>query len=473
MAYRTFDEIVAAAIAYILQVKPTVDTKEGTVIRDVVIESPADEFSYFYELCDEISDGQSPDNAAEAYLLSLAENFGLTRGGSSSATGIITFYRTSDFATDVTIPKDTIVTTQSSPAVSFRTTGAVTMYAAQSASYYNTERSRYEITAPIESLIGGESGNVSAGTITSMTPVEGIVGCNNYATTTGGAEQESITSLRARLKSVLLGNNIGTKFGYQLLMLSQTSVSACLVVTSDDDEMRRAVAGAVDIYIKGSSLSYKEDNFTYYDEDTIHILDHQPVDTSTAIYVVAYNDGLLVEDTDYEIQKDTGELRGSERSITKIVFLQPLAGGQQSIIVSYYQNSLIPSLQALVEADSNHAVGSDILVKWGRQRKINVTAKISLTGDVGASAATSNVQEAISDALNTYTLGGDVQQSDIVAIAAAVEGVDDIIVPFDVFEEDSSTADSEADRITKDENNNLSVPATSYAIAGTITISTY
>jgi len=474
MAYRTLEDVINALIAYIQQIKPSVDTKEGTVFRDVVIEAPANEFSYFYELCNEISNGQSPDNSSEAYLLSLAENLGITRGGSTSATGTLTFYRTSEISSDVSIPKDVIVSTQSSPSVSFRTTGAVTMYATQSASYYNTERKRYEIDVPIEALIGGEDGNISTGTITTMTPVSGIVGCNNYSATAGGTDQESITSLRARVKAVLLGNNIGTIFGYYSLMLSQAGVTACLIVASDDDEMVRASAGAVDIYIKGSSLTSRQDTFTYYDENTIHILDNQPVDASETITVIGGSSGgVLTEGVDWELQKDTAEFRGSIRAVTKIVFLKVIAGGQQEITVNYYQNFLIVSLQSLVDADSFHAVGSDVLVKWGRPRKINVTARISLTGTAGSSTVTSDVEDAITTALNAYTLGEDVQQSDIVAVAAAVDGVDDIVIPFDTFEEDSSTADDESDRITEDANNNLVVPSTSYAIAGAISISTY
>lgn len=94
------------------------------------------------------------------------------------------------------------------------------------------------------------------------------------------------------------------------------------------------------------------------------------------------------------------------------------------ITISYTYDSLIETLQALFNDDSNHIVTSDILIREAIEALINVTAAVViLPGYVGATV-TANVQTNLTIYLNGLGLGAVIDLSDLVVVIEGTPGVD-------------------------------------------------
>ena len=94
MAIRTEAQIIADAITYLQTNRPDIATFVGTVVRDLVIESPAQEFGNVYTELSQTQELQSVVYAADMttdQLDALGGNYGMTRLSGSQAIGTITF----------------------------------------------------------------------------------------------------------------------------------------------------------------------------------------------------------------------------------------------------------------------------------------------------------------------------------------------------------------------------------------------
>ncbi|KKM79095.1 hypothetical protein LCGC14_1353370, partial [marine sediment metagenome] len=278
-----------------------------------------------------------------------------------------------------------------------------------------------------------------------------------------------LINFRARVKSVITGNNVGTTDGYYQTITRITDVLDARVSSSDTgiEELRRADIGAVDIYIRGriSSQAPSEIYTVSVSAPYEFVVSKQPIDLLAAdsFSLIGSVTGTLIEGTHYTIVQDTGKFAGSIRGSDKFVFIGLSAGEEVTIIYSY--NSLIESLQLYMEDDSRKVLGADILVKGAIPRQINVICTIRTLPGYTTAGVTTEVITTVTAFLNGYTIGEEVQQSDVLAAIANTAGVDDVTVPLETFEESSSTGD-----LSQDVTGNLIIPANSYAVAGTITV---
>ncbi|MCK4359414.1 MAG: baseplate J/gp47 family protein [Candidatus Cloacimonetes bacterium] len=466
MARKSFSNIVQSMINFLKRLHPSVDTKEGTFTRDVIIDPVANELDNFYAEADVISKAQSPDLASVDDLVKLAENLQLVRKAAVRATGTVTFYNRS--GTTATIPAGTIVSSKPGAEVGAQQFVTLQTVVISDPGSFNPDRGQWEAIAPIRAQVGGSQANVDAEAINVMiTAIENVSGCFNEATITTGEDQETIDSLTRRIKSVLLGNNVGTKAGYYGQVMENENVIDALVIGPGDEHSQRSSVGAVDVLIRGGVSAQAINEFTYNDGSSYHTFGYQPVHlftTSGSFSAIGSVTGNLVEGTDYTVVKDTGFYGGSVRGNDKFYFFPTLTDGE-TITIIYTYNSLIPTLQAAIDGDSAKIVCADVLIKEAKVRWIDVTATIELFAGYDITEVITNVETAIANALSGYLIGQEVQQSDIIAVIAAIEGVDDVLVPLTKFEENSATGD-----ITQDSDGNLEIPWDSYATSGTITV---
>jgi len=96
------------------------------------------------------------------------------------------------------------------------------------------------------------------------------------------------------------------------------------------------------------------------------------------------------------------------------------------VTITYTYDSLIATLQALLNNNSNHIVGSDILVVEAIQALINVTMGILIVPGYVPATVVTNVQTALSTYINALGLGANVVLSELVAIAQDVPGVSEV-----------------------------------------------
>jgi hypothetical protein len=289
--YKSFNEIVSIMMEQLKLVQPNLDTKPGTVSRDLFIDLPADQLEKLYKLISIISDKQSPDTAISSDLDRYAANYGLTRRYGSPSLGVAIFTINSIFS-DIQIPNGSIVTSKSG--INFKTVGNYIFSASDKGRHAATaSRIRkslqiagisdtYAIEVPIQASRPGTSGNVSSYQITTHN-LDFDIKVINLSSTSGGSDAESDSQFRTRVSSLFSGANTGTALGYKNAVLSINGVSDALVVEPGNSLMLRdgtevvevndgtkriissGTGGKVDIYLLGKQLVEASESFIFTD----------------------------------------------------------------------------------------------------------------------------------------------------------------------------------------------------------------
>lgn len=96
------------------------------------------------------------------------------------------------------------------------------------------------------------------------------------------------------------------------------------------------------------------------------------------------------------------------------------------VTIVYSYDSLIATLQALLDDNSNHIIGSDILVLEAVVALINVTMGIVIIPGYVPATVVSNVQTALTIYINGLGLGAIVVLSELVSIAQDIAGVAEV-----------------------------------------------
>lgn len=441
MAIRTLSQIITDAINFLAERKPNIATFVGTVTRDVVIESPAQEFEKINQELERTQKLQSLTFASDMTteeLNALAANFGLTRLLGTQATGTVTF-QIRNFtisSSEITIPVGTLITTidtEDSPQIAFATTTPLVFTPALAPTFFNPVTGLFEQTTTIIAEAVGASGNVAAGTITSLSSsVPGIDSVVNNIATTGGTDVETNTDFASRITIKLSGNNVGTRTGIISLVKEDENVKDAIVVTPDDPELLRGeFGGEVDVYIDGSTLSTISDLQVYLVAGPQSFtLQRQPVNSVSSITgLVLGVPTTFVQTTDYTVDLDTTPLLGgSSRAESAITFTGSgqLPDDSTQITITYTYNSLIEDLQAVLDADDKNIVTSDILVREANVALIDIDADITIFPGFIAAEVTLAAQSAVSTFINNLGLGTDINRSDIIAEIEGVDGVDSV-----------------------------------------------
>ncbi len=443
MAIRTKTQIITDAITFIAQAIPNIATFVGSVVRDLVIESPAEEFENVYEELSRTQKLQSlvyAEDQTTDELDAFALNFGLTRLEGSAASGSITFqiHNFSTSSSDISIPIGTVVGTTGTDDVqqaTFLTTQALLFQAAFASSYFNPTSGLYELTASIKAETVGESTNVAAGTIRALiSSIPGITSVINTVATTGGEDVESNEDFATRIQVKLSGNNVGTVNGIRSLVTENVNVIDVEIVTPNDVEMiRDEFGGEVDVYVIGEVLSNTQDIIFYTAAGTQEfVLQRQPASSIISVTGLAgATPFTFTEGLDFNFVLDTTILfNGSSRLENKIVFN---IGGTNpddgtNVTVAYVYNSLIETLQTQLDADDGHIVTADVLVKEAIEAVIDIELDVKLFPGNSTAQAISDIQTALSNEINNLGIGDSIDRSDVIGTVEGVASVDQINV---------------------------------------------
>ena len=302
VTYKTFNDIVVSFLEYLRLVQPDLDTKPGTVSRDVFVDAPADQIANLYSQLRTIAGLQSLFSSNGADLSKWASNFGVGRVSGSVATGVAVL-TTNTLDTDNLIPQNTVLTANNG--VTFKTTENIVMDA-DNASVYRANATRlrseldlasitdtFAVEVNTEALVSGVAGNIGKYMLTSQN-ISGISNVTNLSTFTGGSDAESDDDFRTRILSIFSGSNTGTTLGYTTALSVVPGIQDSVVVVPGDPLMVRdgtqvttdssgnsivsnpGTGGKVDIYTLGSKLSSQIDSFIYNDQSG----KQNPTDTS-------------------------------------------------------------------------------------------------------------------------------------------------------------------------------------------------
>jgi len=168
------------------------DRSTGSVTR-LLAESVGREFAVLSGQLDKVYQAGFLATAGGRDLDNLVALVGLTRNGRNVAMGSVTFSRRTPAPADITIAAGTRLSTGDAPAVSFETTGVVTL-----------QRGQFSVDAPVQALVSDSKGIVAAGSIVAINrPVLGIDSVSNPDATQFGSENESDDALRLRARRAL------------------------------------------------------------------------------------------------------------------------------------------------------------------------------------------------------------------------------------------------------------------------------
>lgn len=294
-SYKSFNEIVSSMLEQLKLSQPNLDTKPGTVSRDLFIDLPADQLEQLYRLISLVSEKQSPDTAIGTDLDRYAANYGIVRNSGSAATGIVIF-TVNSLPTDIPIPSGSIVTAKSG--VAFRTVGNYFFSSADRGRHAATASrikralqqvgigDKYAIEVPIQAIRPGTTGNVGSYQIVTH-QLDFDMNIINLSSTGGGSNQETDSQFRARISSVFSGASTGTASGYRNAVLGVGGVVDALVVQPGNSLMLRdgteiieindgtkriissGTGGKVDLYLLGKNLVEVSDSFIFTDSSGV------------------------------------------------------------------------------------------------------------------------------------------------------------------------------------------------------------
>jgi len=288
---RSVNEIIANLIDFFRVAQPDLDTKPGTVARDLFIEGPSAQLSLLYDELQAVSNKQSLRLSIGTDLDKLGKNFGLVRKQSTSSTGValLTF---SSLNAVVNINKGapiytagglsfTVVTgTSLVPSNINFYRSVATKFQAQLAFVGITDQFAVQVTVSASSP--GSSGNIGQYTL-SKVGITGINNVTNVAAFSGGTDQETDAAFRNRILSTFSGSSVGTQLGYLNAALSVTDVQDAVVIEPGDPLMTRdgtvtetingtltvvseGSGGKVDVVVLGANDVSNTDTFIYQDK---------------------------------------------------------------------------------------------------------------------------------------------------------------------------------------------------------------
>jgi len=289
---KSTNELILNAIDFLRSAQPQLDTKPGSVARDLIIDAPSTQLARLYEELARIRTAQSLRTSLGIDLDRLGQNYGATRkqGSKSNGPGLFTF---NDIEADIPINKGDIVTANNG--ATFLVVNSLTI----SSIFANTYRAtasifrsdldfvgitdEFAVEVLLEATSVGTIGNISKYSLaTTSTP--GVSNVTNAVAFGGGTNAEDDAAFRSRVLAIFSGSNTGTSLGYRNSAISDPAVLDALVVGPGDDLMTRdgtqvfvsedgtrtitseGTGGKVDIYIFGTRLIEVLDSYVYQDK---------------------------------------------------------------------------------------------------------------------------------------------------------------------------------------------------------------
>lgn len=291
-SFRGFSEIVNSMIERLKISQPNLDTKPGSVSRDLFIDLPADQIARFYNVLNVLSQKQSLASSSGQDLDLLASNFGIGRKTGSPASGFIVVC-SNNFSADIPIPTGTTATARNG--LTFKTLGNYSMSVGDkgrlSANANRLKKAlnlagitaNYAIEIPVECSRVGSSGNISSLQIVSLdTNLNGLI-VTNLSSFSGGQNREGDDGFRSRILSIFSGANVGTSSGYRSSILSVNGVQDVSIVEPGSSLMLRdgtetisvldggtrilnsGNGGKVDIYVLGNKIEPVSESYIFTD----------------------------------------------------------------------------------------------------------------------------------------------------------------------------------------------------------------
>lgn len=291
MAIKTYSQIVQSFQDGIRLRQPTLDTKPGSVSRDLFIDNPADQIASVYRDMQLIQRTQSILNATGQILDQYGSNYDIIRdtGKRSVGNAILTF---NNLLNNINISSGTTVTSKTG--VSFRITANIVVSAATKGIYASFASSisnqlhiagisdQYAVSVPIEAINIGTNGNIPVYSLV-KTSISGISNVTNITPTSGGTNKQGDSKYRSQIIAGLSGSAAGTARGYQNALLTVSGIQSVFIATPGNPILTRdgtitnrrsdgtlfvlspGTGGKVDVWIQGNDFIDITESYVFHD----------------------------------------------------------------------------------------------------------------------------------------------------------------------------------------------------------------
>lgn len=311
---RTQNDIILTFSGEMLASNPGIDTKPGTVVRDIM-DPVSEEIARAYIVQDFLSrslsvsalldfDDADHDTVSDpvanstkkqslgmslgltsdsdiqdlidAQFDKLAANVDVRRKGATQAIGSVTFYINIPPIRDMIINQGGVVSSEGNldqgiPSQSYEILETKILEQANLEQFYNPQTGRYELTADVQCTTPGSAGNTDSNTITTISSgVDSDFLIENPNPIAFGQDRESNYELSTRIELALFADT-GTKGGYYKTAVGVQGVRRVNVQAAGDPLMIRDydpkrdthVGGKVDIYIQGEKTRQVTDQIAF------------------------------------------------------------------------------------------------------------------------------------------------------------------------------------------------------------------
>lgn len=289
---KSVNQIILSLQDFYKLAQPDLDTKPGTVARDLFIEGPALPIAQLYDEMSAISDKSSFRLVIGSDLDKLAQNFKLTRKQATASAGValLTF---ASINANININRGDIVIANNG--FSFSVLNGVTV-SASSTNFYRSVATKfrdqldfvgisdqYAVEVSVTASSPGTAGRIDKYSL-SRTSIPGVTNVTNINRFSGGSDQETDSLFRNRILSSFSGSSVGTMLGYRSAALGVDGVLDVSVIEPGSPLMVRdgtivktfvdgskeiiseGTGGKVDVVILGSNLIETTDTFIYLDK---------------------------------------------------------------------------------------------------------------------------------------------------------------------------------------------------------------
>ena len=341
-------------------------------------------------------------------------NYGSSPGLGMKSKHIQYFMRFTRLTSNVTIPAGTLVGNNDGSLV-YRVLNTGTMYYASPAAYYNSSRNAYEIGLQVEAIGTGVSYELPPGRVNTMlTSTQGIDSTENRTQSLGGKESETKDSQIARLKTALLGINLGAAGGIEKRITDsyQELVSDVSVIEPYQKEFARIVdKPSLDVYIIANEQSSYSQQFIASTGQTQVILTKKPALSLSSLTInntvnpIGYTPALNVDKS-----KETGYSMRSQDTVDLDV---ALVGGDE-VVVTYLYNSALETVNTNVFGSTERNLfNTDILIRYPFVVNPVISGIIKVLPSYSVSEVESNVKSFLEGVFTFTTFTSIVYPEDI------------------------------------------------------------
>lgn len=461
-------------VQIVQEVNPDVDLREGTAFRDLLIKPLT---SFLDPIIDEIvriGNSQTLLNAStitERDMDELVANVFVTRRGGTQATGSVRLFLSSA-ENGVEVPKGSIFS--DSQGLQYSSTQRV--FLTRQALELNVDGSFFFVDVPIQAENPGTEFNLAVGQVTIMdVPPVNFVRVTNTAAITTGVDKETNTALGDRAQVAITVRDLVSEPGIITQLLENfPSIVEIRPIGFGDVEMIRdvvttdgtiltiggidftpasgtSIGGLVDAYIKPSAQTTEEiqvgsmtefvslrprevsvppapsddpapsATLQYLDDfkrPAVDIVEIEELDSVTLEPTGTF----LVRDVDFEvlIENDTTSFSTREKRQVHLIGPDVVANTGLPFAIRYLHASVIIDAQAYIENTDNRTVSAGLLAKHAIPTFTDIS--LTVTQPTSFTQTAADYQNGIINFINSVTLGGALQASDIIDAIYDVAG---------------------------------------------------